>query len=586
MPKSAPFSDEQRAWLNGFLAGLFANADLGENSDVAAPKKIALSLSILFGSQTGTAERLARQLASAASGHGFAARVSEMNDFASIDFSKEQRLILITSTWGDGDPPDNAVAFWSFLNSTAAPRLDHLEFAVLGLGDRNYADFCGAGKKFDARLAELGGRRLQPRAECDTNYEATAKGWLDNLWKLLSRSPGDDTAPIRTEPVAAAIADKKTSGYDRNHPFPARLLVNRNLNGPGSAKETRHLEISLVDSGLSYEVGDALGVVPANCPALVKDILNALDCDGEEAVHDAADGGETSLGRALLQSYEITRIPPALLKLVAGRSGDKALHDLAASDSTEGVENFFRGRDVLDLLRGFPSAKIGVAEFIGTLRKLQPRLYSIASSPRMHPGEVHLTVAAVRYENLGRERKGVCSTFLADRCEKETALPIFIQPSHGFRLPRDTEKPIIMIGPGTGVAPFRAFLEERRALGARGRNWLFFGDQQQAHDFLYREEWEKALADKILTRLDTAFSRDQKEKLYVQHRLRENASEVWRWLEQGAHVYVCGDAKRMARDVDAALREIVRSAGGRTTDEAEEYVTKLRAEKRYQRDVY
>ena len=614
IPGSAPFTPEQRAWLNGYLAGLFADANVGE---VAAPPRSASeekrteALLVMYGSQSGNAEQLARHLAKEAEKRRFAPRVMEMNAFASVDFANEQRFVIVTSTWGDGDPPENAAAFWQHLNSHAAPRLDHLSYSVLALGDKNYSDFCGAGKKFDERLEQLGARRIHPRADCDVDYETTAKQWMEGLWSALEKvGQASRLSPIEKESAETAgpgfsellLSTGSESGKmsdprhglnhqtpticNRNNPFPARLIVNRKLNSAGSAKDTRHLEISLDRSGLNYEVGDALGVMPVNCPALVNDLLQALGCDGEEAVSDAR-GRETSLRQALLTSYQITQPSTDLLRLLSERPGDAKLKSLLDPARRAALDKFLDGREVIDFLLNFPSIKFTPADFVALLSRLQPRLYSIASSLKAHPGEVHLTVAVVRYERHGRRRQGVCSTFLAERVEiNQTPLPVFVQPSHGFRLPSHGNRPVIMIGPGTGIAPFRAFLEERRAIGANGRNWLFFGDQCQAHDFLYREELEAMLAGGTLTRLDTAFSRDQSEKIYVQHRMLENAGGFWTWLEDGAHVYVCGDARRMAKDVDTALHEVIRKAGGKSPEQAAEYVQKLKTGKRYQRDVY
>jgi sulfite reductase (NADPH) flavoprotein alpha-component len=373
--------------------------------------------------------------------------------------------------------------------------------------------------------------------------------------------------------------------WSRTNPFPARLATNRCLNAAGSAKDTRHLEIDLNGSGLEYEVGDALGVLPTNCSALVVELLAVLNCTGEEAVPNPS-GGETSLRDALLHHYHITQTGTKFVAAVADRCKDESLRALLEPTRKPDLDKYLYGREVIDFLLQFPTAKFSPAEFVGLLRKLQPRLYSISSSLKAHPGQVHLTVGTVRYESHGRMRKGVCSTFLADRVQKETNVPVFVQRSHGFRLPVDGAKPIIMIGPGTGIAPFRAFVEERRAVGAKGKNWLFFGDQQAACDFLYREELETMLKENSLARLDTAFSRDQQEKIYVQHRMLEHAGELWSWLEDGAHVYVCGDAKRMAKDVDAALHEAIQKAGAKSAEQAAEYVAKLKSEKRYQRDVY
>ncbi|MBI2948346.1 MAG: sulfite reductase subunit alpha [Verrucomicrobia bacterium] len=598
IPASAPFTVEQRAWLNGYLAGLFADANTGEQDAGARPQllKVAEPLLVMYGSQTGTAEQLTKRLAAEAEKRGFKPRVMELNAFASVDLSKEQRLIIVTSTWGDGDPPDNATAFWGHLNSEQAPRFDHLSYAVLALGDRNYANFCGAGKKIDERLDQLGAKRVHPRADCDVDYEAAAKEWMEGLWIALNNVGQDSSLPEDTNIGEASDVENKMlfdsrAGrmpallYGRNNPLPAKLITNRKLNAPGSAKDTRHFEISLQGSALTYEAGDALGVMPANCPALVSDILEALECDGEEAVRDPQ-GLETSLRCALLRSYVITQPSLDFVKAVSERSGNADLKDLLAPARKAHLDAFLTGREVVDLLLRYPAARFSPAEFVGFLRKLQPRLYSISSSPKAHVGDVHLTVAVVRYESHGRERKGVCSTFLAERVYPDTPVPVFVQSSNHFRLPSDGARPIIMIGPGTGIAPFRAFLEERRVGGAQGKNWLFFGDQRRDLDFLYREELESMRAEGPLTRLDTAFSRDQAAKTYVQHRLLENAEEVWCWLEEGAHVYVCGDAKRMAKDVDAALHEVVAQAGNKTAEEAAEYVAKLKTDRRYQRDVY
>jgi len=593
IPSSAPFTAEQRAWLNGYLAGLFADANLGEPGPArqSAPAKPSEPLLVLYGSQSGTAETLAKKFAKQAETKGFAPRVMELNAAAKLDLTQEPRAIIITSTWGDGDPPDNATAFWSHLSADSAPKLENLSYSVLALGDKNYAEFCGAGKKFDERLEQLGAKRIHPRVDCDLDYEAPANGWMDGVWPALQSVVSSQLSVVSALASAnghlAADHGPLTTDqeYSRTNPFPARLITNRKLNAPGSAKDTRHFEISLDGSGLNYEVGDALGVMPQNCPALLDEIIRALGCDGEEAVTEPS-GKETSLRSALLHCYQITKPGSSFLQSVADQAGDAELKSLLNPARKGDLDKFLHGREVIDLLLCSPVAKFTPKEFVGLLAKLQPRLYSISSSPKAHPGEVHLTIAAVRYESHGRARKGVCSTFLADRVESDTPVPVFVQRSHGFRLPADGNIPVIMIGPGTGIAPFRAFLEERRAIGARGKNWLLFGDQQRKHDFLYQEQLEGMLAEGSLTRLDLAFSRDQAEKIYVQTRMLEHGDELWRWLEDGAHLYVCGDAKRMAKDVDAALHEVIRKSGGKTVEQAKEYVAKLKSDKRYQRDVY
>jgi sulfite reductase (NADPH) flavoprotein alpha-component len=585
IPDNAPFSAEQRAWINGFLAGLFAEANNNEPTSATPNAQAnAVKLLILFGSQTGTAEGLAKRTAAEASKHGLSARVLDMNSFSSLDWSQERHVLFVTSTWGDGDPPDNATAFWSFLNAETAPRLEHINYSVLALGDRNYSDFCGAGKKFDARLEQLGAKRFHPLAECDTDYEAPAKAWMTGIWSELQKLSGETPTQVKDLP-SQTQAQPGPKVYSKANPFPARLITNRRLNGEGSLKETRHFEISLKGSGLSYEVGDALGVLPTNCPNLADELLLALKCDGEEAVK-LANGNEVSFRKALVENFQITKVSTGFLKLLAERSGNAELKQLLAPEAKVELDKFLYGSELIHLLLSHPNVSFTPGEIAEVLPKLQPRLYSISSSPRMHLGEVHLTIAIVRYDGHGRPCKGVCSTFLADRVDEQTPVQVFVQPSHGFRLPQNPDVPVIMIGPGTGVAPFRAFLEERRAIGAQGKNWLFFGDQRRATDFLYADELESMLKDGHLTHLDTAFSRDQQEKIYVQNRMLEKSAEFWEWLETGAHIYVCGDAKRMAKDVDAALHQVIQGAGGKNAAQAAEYVQKLKVEKRYQRDVY
>ena len=585
IPDNAPFSPEQRLWLNGYLAGLFSDATLAARALSglsAAPAAPAKPLVLLYGSQTGTAEGLAKKASKEAVKRGFAPKLVDMAKFETVDLTKEENVLVITSTYGDGDPPDNAQAFWKYLKADTAPPLAHLNYSVLALGDTNYAAFCQFGKICDERFEKLGAKRVHPRVDCDVDYDAPAKSWTDGVFAALASSRGvDGGADTESEP----IHDPLSTIYSRKNPFPARLLANRLLNAEGSGKEVRHYEISLAGSGLTYQVGDALGVVPANCNELVGEVLGALGCDGEEAVK-TSDGSETSLRLALAQHYDITRPSGELLKAAAERGaagGELAsLLDPARKDD---LKKWLWGREIIDVIGGL-AQRFSAAEFITLLKKLQPRLYSISSSPNAHPDEVHLTIAAVRYDGQGRARKGVCSTFLADRCADHTPVPVFVQTSHGFRLPTDGSVPVIMCGPGTGIAPFRAFLEERLAIGAKGRNWLFFGDQKRDTDFLYREQLEGWVADGHLTRLDLAFSRDQAEKIYVQSRMLENAAELFYWLESGAHFYVCGDASRMAKDVDAALHHIAETAGGMSQEAAAAYIQKLKTEKRYQRDVY
>jgi sulfite reductase (NADPH) flavoprotein alpha-component len=580
IPESAPFTLEQRAWLNGFLAGLFAQAPFAlSQPEPASPGTAAEPLLIMYGSQTGTAENLAKRLGKESQSHGFAPRILPLNDYAKADLNAAKQLIIISSTWGDGEPPDNAAEFWKWISADTAPRLEHLQFGVLGLGDRNYSDFCGASKKFDARLEQLGAKRLVTRAECDVDYEASAKEWSDHLWSTLKSVNGGITNN-GVNGFAHKEVTAEIKGYSKANPFPAPLLRNVLLNKAGSGKEVRHYEFSLAGSGLAYEVGDALGIVPENCPALVEEFLVAARCSGEEQVE--FDGKRASLRDFLLMKADMVRPSTELLAEVARRSPGCEYASLLMPDKAAELKKWLYGRDTIDILRCLP-APLPAQEIIALLRKLSPRLYSISSSPKAHAAEVHLTVGTVRYEAFGRKRKGVCSTYLADLCR---AAGVFVQPSHGFKPPTNPAIAMIMVGPGTGIAPFRAFLEERQATGASGKNWLFFGDQTRQADFLYEEQIADWQQSGHLTHLDLAFSRDHSAKLYVQHRMLENAHKLWAWLEDGAHFYVCGDASRMARDVDDTLHKVVETGGGKSPDAAKAYVARLKSEKRYQRDVY
>lgn len=535
IPENAPFSVEQRAWLNGFLAGVL---NRGAAASGAVPAESKRPLLIAFGSQSGNAESLAKRLAREASGRGFAARAAGLDSLQPADLVKEQNVLLITSTWGEGDMPDNAVSFWDSLNQNgSSPKLNGVQYSILALGDKNYGDtFCLAGKKLDTRLAELGAKRIVDRVDCDVEFDDLAKKWSANAFTVLS---GVDA----TASSIATEAEEET-GYSKKKPFPAKLIANVPLNSRGSSKDTRHIGFSLVGSDLTYEVGDALGVFVQNCPEVVDAVIAAHAFD-PLAMVALPDGGTAPLREALIKNYEVRHL-------------------------------YGKG----------PEASLTLTEFVENLRKLQPRLYSIASSIKKHENEVHLCVAAVRYSSDGVAHKGVASTFLADRLPLEETTGIYFHAANHFRLPADLTRPVIMVGPGTGIAPFRAFLEEREATQASGKNWLFFGDQKRASDFLYHDQIIEWVQKGHLTRLDTAFSRDQEEKIYVQTRMMQAATELWQWLEEGAHFYVCGDAKRMAKDVDDALHSIIQSAGGKTAEQAAAYVNQMKKEKRYARDVY
>ena len=579
IPDNAPFSPEQRAWLNGFFAGVFSRT-AGDPAALATTPALA-PLTILFGSQTGTAEGLAKKMAKEAGRRGFAATVLDMAQTDIARLARERNLLVITSTYGDGEPPDNAKALHAALQAAGDRPLTTVRFSVCSLGDTNYARFCQCGKDLDASLERLGATRVTPRTDCDLDYDAPFTAWLDTALNALSLTVGGALRPdVAPESGHKAPPTEEEPGYSKKNPFPAPVLTVRNLNGPGSAKEVNHVEISLEGSGLVYEAGDALGVYPQNCPALVADVLTALGCDGEEAV--ATPAGEMPLRRALTECYDLGKPSTELLALLAPVGAALRRDESAESRDKPAPTPFHH---VIDALMAAP-AKPSPADLMARLKKIQPRLYSISSSPKAHAGQVHLTVGAVRYEKDGRPRKGVCSTFLAERGLAAAKVSVFVHANPGFRPPASGDTPMIMVGPGTGIAPFRAFMHERRASGAKGRNWLFFGDQKAAEDFLYREELAGLQETGVLTRLDLAFSRDQAEKIYVQHRMLEAAAELYAWLEQGAHFYVCGDAARMAKDVDAALHRVIEQAGGKSPEAAASYVQAMKAAKRYQRDVY
>ncbi|VVP81694.1 Nitrate reductase [Pseudomonas fluorescens] len=571
LPASAPMSSETRLWLDGVLGGLFSRVEgaapaLADGLDSSVN---TAAVTLLWASQTGNAEALAERFAARLREGGIAVELSAMADFPASKLASTRTLAVISSTFGDGDPPDNGEGFWHSL-SRAETRLESLRFAVLALGDPNYEQFCQHGKQLDQRLQELGATRLLERVDCDTEFEARAEQWLADLLKSLQAST------VVPSPVAVSNA---VATPCKAKPYASRLLSNLHLNQQSSNKETRLFSLALADSGLHYEAGDALGVIPRNCPGLVAEMLE-LTRLGADTTVKVDKVGELPLHQALTEHFEIARPNSDTLAFIAERSRNPALKQLLGSERKAELKDWLWGRQLADVLQQFP-VECSASELLGTLKRLQPRLYSIASSPKAYPQEVHLTVAAVRYG----KRKGVSSTFLADRA-KDGPVPVFVQPSKHFRAPADGDRPMIMIGPGTGVAPFRAFLQERRARGDQGKNWLFFGEQHAASDFYYREELQGMQHDGLLTHLSLAFSRDQAQKIYVQDRLREQGAELWRWLQEGAQLYICGDASCMARDVDQALRAIAQDHGGLCTEGAADYWRQLSEQKRYLRDVY
>ncbi|HBT68177.1 MAG TPA: sulfite reductase subunit alpha [Agrobacterium sp.] len=582
IPQDAPFNGDQRAWLSGFLAGLHSRTAIGlETSVTAAAQKAAASvLNVLVGTQTGNAEALAMDIAAAARAQGMQPVVTALDDVSMAGLSGMKRVIVVTSTYGEGEMPDNAQLFWEALAAENAPRLDEMNFAVLALGDTGYDGFCQAGKLIDTRFEQLGGKRMKTRIDCDIDFEDVAAAWIDETLPLARAIDGGNAAvamPVVTEPPARA-----KQGWNRKNPYSAEVSVNRLLSGPASSKEIRHYEFDLGESGLDYEAGDALGVVPLNDPKLVGALLERFGAGTDSEVA----GLGRPIGDALLNMFEISTPSRELVAEIGKRAGHEELSHILANGDREQLSAFLWSKDILDLLDLGGKSVFDLAEFVTFLKPLQHRAYSISSSPLVAENGVHLTIASVRYRAEGRERGGVCSTYLADRVEAGQNAGIFVSPNKAFRVPQDNDAPIIMVGPGTGIAPFRAFLQERQARGAKGRNWLFFGDQHRQSDFIYENELGDMSRDGVLTRLDLAFSRDQAEKIYVQTRMRQNGKALYQWLEEGGYFYVCGDATRMAKDVDDALHRIIIDEAGLSAEAASEYVSQLKREKRYLRDVY
>ncbi|HEX2138801.1 MAG TPA: assimilatory sulfite reductase (NADPH) flavoprotein subunit [Woeseiaceae bacterium] len=571
----AKFDYDQLLWASGYLAGL-ARATLtgAVPAEEAGQSATAETWNVFYATETGNSRRVAESLVERARSAGLDAQLQDLRDYKPKALTKVANAVFVVATHGIGEPPDGSEAFFEFWLGERAPRLESLNYSVLALGDSSYADFCAMGQVFDERLRALGATAVVDRVDCDLDFDSPAADWAERVVSRASETAKPQVS-TGTRPARLHAVPKQTVPT-RERPFTAEILLNQPITGRGSSKDVRHIELDLESSGITYLPGDSLGVLPKNPPQLVEAVLEAVKLGAADEV--TLNGEQVALADALSEHREITVINRPLLETVAG------LHDelrQVLSDRTR-LTGFFGTRQVIDLLADYPKPWTA-QELVDSLRRLTPRLYSIASSPDANPGEAHLTVGVVRYEEFGRPHWGAASSFLADGAGE---VPVFLEPNDRFRLPDDGDAPIVMIGAGTGVAPYRAFVEHRLEHGHKGDNWLVFGERQLATDFLYQLEWLRYRRDGVLTRLDVAFSRDQAEKIYVQHRLREQSRVLFEWLERGAHVYVCGDAERMAGDVHQALVEIVQKEGGMTGERAQEYVGNLKAARRYQRDVY
>ncbi|GGA80473.1 sulfite reductase [NADPH] flavoprotein alpha-component [Neiella marina] len=570
----AGMSPLQISWVSGYLAALSqTGVSTGEAPVAAAPAADSAKLTILYGSQTGNAEGVAKQLKEKADAAGVAADVFSMGDYKPNKLKNEKLLAIVASTHGEGEPPDDAEELHGFLVGKKAPKLDGARYSVLGLGDSSYEFFCQTGKDFDERLGKLGAESFVPRVDCDVDYDDAVAEWID---KVVAEAKS--LTSVAATPVAAATAAAPAaSQFNKKNPYNASLLTNQKITGRDSIKDIRHIEIDLEGSGLQYQPGDALGVWFQNDEALVDELLSLVKADGGTDV----DG--KSLRQALIEDYELTLSYPGFIKAVAEATGEKGLAELAADAGK--LRDYIADRQIIDIVRDYP-LELTVEQLTGALRKMAPRLYSIASSQAEVDEEVHLTVGVVRYDAHGQEHMGGASGFLSERLEEGGDVKVFIEHNNNFRLPENPETPIVMIGPGTGVAPFRAFMQQREADGIEGNSWMFFGNPHFTQDFLYQVEWQSYLKSGVLGRMDVAWSRDQAEKVYVQHRIVEQGAELYQWLEKGAHVYVCGDANHMAKDVHQALQTVIQQHGGKSEEDAQQYLTDLRKAKRYQRDVY
>ncbi|MCX9899481.1 NADPH-dependent assimilatory sulfite reductase flavoprotein subunit [Klebsiella pneumoniae] len=572
------FTPTQLAWVSGYFWGVL-NQQSGTAVAAPAPAAEVPTITLISASQTGNARHVAEALRDDLLAAKLNVKLVNAGDYKFKQIAAEKLLVVVTSTQGEGEPPEEAVALHKFLFSKKAPKLDGTAFAVFGLGDTSYEFFCQSGKDFDNKLAELGAERLLDRVDADVEYQAAAAEWRARVVEALkARAPVAAPAQLAT---SGAVNDIHTSPYTKEAPLTATLSVNQKITGRNSEKDVRHIEIDLGDSGLRYQPGDALGVWYQNDPQLVKELVELLWLKGDEPV--TVEGKTLPLSEALQWHFELTVNTATIVENYATLTRSESLLPLVGDKAQ--LQQYAAATPIVDMVR-FSPAQLDAEALIGLLRPLTPRLYSIASSQAEVESEVHVTVGVVRYEIEGRARAGGASSFLADRVEEDGEVRVFIEHNDNFRLPANPETPVIMIGPGTGIAPFRAFMQQRAADGAQGKNWLFFGNPHFTEDFLYQVEWQSYVKEGLLTRIDLAWSRDQQQKIYVQDKLREQGAELWRWINDGAHIYVCGDANRMAKDVENTLLEVIAEYGAMDAEAADEFLSELRVVRRYQRDVY
>lgn len=566
-------SSVQLAWVGGYLAGLGS-----QPPQPLAEVDTHQPLTILFGSESGNGRAIAKTLAERAASRGFKARLISMDDYHIRDLAKERLVLIVVSTHGEGDPPEAARDLHSFLHSKRAPKLNKLKYAVLGLGDSSYQNFCQTAKEFDQRLHELGGERLLARVDCDVDFQKPSNDWTEHaLGEIKAHLPAQGPKVV---PLTTAAAEKSQTQYGRDNPYSARLLENRRITGRGAVGDVRHLILSIDPTAVNYTPGDALGIWFHNDPKLVDEILSEAELEGNAAI--TFKDKESSLRDGLLSHYELTRLHPALIRGWASLADNDELSTIAADQAR--LWNYIQQHQVIDLVTQYP-AHPSAKDFAGLLRPLQPRLYSISSSQDEFADEIHLTLCLLQYQAFGRDYQGGASGFLAERLGEDETLDVYLVENPCFRLPSDGKKPIIMIGAGTGVAPYRAFMQQRAINGDTGANWLIFGNRSFHNDFLYQVEWQKYRKAGLLDRIDLAFSRDTREKVYVQHSLRQNGAELYRWLEEDAHLYICGSSA-MGADVNQTLLEVVSEQSGQSLEGTEEYLEALRRQGRFQQDLY